>query len=250
MSTPTVTPTARPPRVPLTTSVSRKEQLTPHLIRLVLAGGDLVRFAPSEFADSYVKLVFEGPDGRRLRTYTVRGWDGGRHELTLDIVTHGAEGLAGPWAQAVQPGDPVQLLGPGGGYAPDSAASTHLLIGDESALPAIAVVLEALPEHAAAEVYLEIEDPADEQSLSRPVHWVHRDGAAVGERLLAAVRAAGTPVAGTHAFVHGEAGFVKELRAWLRDTGLPREQVSISGYWRLGADDEAWRAVKRDFDRD
>ena len=67
---------------------------------------------------------------------------------------------------------------------------------------------------------------------------------------MAAVRSGGAPAAGTHAFVHGEAGFVKQLRAWLREGGVPREQVSISGYWRLGADDEAWRAVKRDFDRD
>jgi hypothetical protein len=54
-----------------------------------------------------------------------------------------------------------------------------------------------------------------------------------------------------HAFVHGEAGFVKELRKLLRiERGLPREQLSISGYWRYGADDEAWRAAKRQWNRE
>lgn len=246
------TSTSRPVRVPLSTRVVGKTEVTPHLIRLVLGGGDLARFEPSTATDSYVKLVFEGAtsEDRKLRTYTVRSWNAERRELTLDIVTHGAEGLAGPWVLAARPGDPVALLGPGGGYMPDGSAARHLLIGDESALPAIAVALERLRVDAQVTAIVEVDGPADEQSLALPVRWVHRATAPVGERLLAVARAEAAPDPRTHAFVHGEAGFVRELRGWLRDSGVPREQVSVSGYWRAGADDEVWRAVKREFDRD
>ena len=74
----------------------------------------------------------------RRRTYTVRRWDEAAGELTLDFVSHGDEGLAGPWAAAAVPGDQIALQGPGGEYAPDPAADWHLFAGDASALPAIA----------------------------------------------------------------------------------------------------------------
>ena len=79
------------------------------------------------------------------RTYTVRSWAPAARELTLDFVVHGDEGLAGPWAQQAQPGQQVRFLGPGGAYSPSQDADWHLLAGDESALPAIAAALEAMP---------------------------------------------------------------------------------------------------------
>ncbi|MER7499418.1 siderophore-interacting protein [Nonomuraea pusilla] len=250
--------------------VLRTERVSRHMVRVVIGGDGLRDFACEGFTDHYVKLVFpcEGVDypepfsvsevrramprelWPRLRTYTVRAWDPDACELTLDFVHHGDKGLAGPWAARAVPGDAVLLLGPGGGYAPDPGADWHLLVGDESALPAIAASVEALPEAALAHVLVEVDGPEDEQKLDTRarahVTWVYRDGGRVGEALVRAVRELDFPAGDVHAFVHGEAGFVKELRRHLRlERGLPLERLSISGYWRAGVDDETWRAVKK-----
>ena len=257
----------RRPRTPRLATVLRTSRPTPHLVRVVLGGDGLAGFAPT-FADAYVKLVLP-PAGAPytapfdmdavqaehprewwpcLRTYTVRGWDPVAGELVLDVVVHGDEGLAGPWARAARPGDVVQLLGPGGAYAPSGDVDWHLLAGDETALPAIAASLERLPAGAVARVFVEVADAAEEQPLpSAPgveLTWVHRAGLP-GEALVAAVRGAALPAGSLHAFVHGEAGFVRELRRFLRvERSVPRGQLSASGYWRLGRTDEGWRAEK------
>ncbi|MFY1582944.1 siderophore-interacting protein [Micromonospora sp. WMMD734] len=254
--------------------VVRTGRPTPHLVRLVLGGEELAGLPVGEFTDHYVKLVFP-PDGvelprpldltavkrelpreqwPRLRAYTVRAWDAAAGELTIDVVHHGDEGLAGPWAARLRPGDEVLFVGPGGAYAPDPTADWHLLVGDESALPAIGAALERLPEGAPAVVLVEIADPADEQVLPSPgavaLTWLHRAGRPVGEALVAAVRELEFPPGRVHAFVHGEATFVKELRRLLRvERSVPREALSISGYWRQGMDDEGWRSTKPDWNR-
>jgi NADPH-dependent ferric siderophore reductase len=250
--------------------VLRTERLTPHMVRVVFGGEGLARFATEGLTDHYVKLVFpfEGVDlptpftmagcresmprehWPRLRTYTVRVWDPAARELTIDFVVHGDEGLAGPWAEAARPGDELYLLGPGGGYAPSPDADWHLLAGDESALPAIAASLEALPSGATARVFIEVEGPEEEQKLDVPVVYVHRQGGPRGDRLVEAVRGLDFPSGRVHAFVHGEAACVKELRRFLRvEKEIPLDQLSISGYWRLGVDDEGWRSVKKDWNR-
>jgi NADPH-dependent ferric siderophore reductase len=262
----------RRPRVPLSATVRRTEWLNPSLVRVVIAGGDLTRFAPGAFTDSYVKVLFLNPEGDyarpldleavrataprehwpRLRTYTVRAWDATATELTLDFVVHGDEGIAGPWARDAAPGDEVLLLGPGGAYEPDPAADWHLLVGDESALPAIAASAERLPDTAVAHIFVEVDGPEHEIPLKLPtgaeLTWVHRGSGPVGARLVEAVTAFDFPKGDVHAFVHGEAAFVKQLRALLfTERAVPRDRVSISGYWRKGVDDEGWRAIKADF---
>ncbi|MEV1175567.1 siderophore-interacting protein [Nonomuraea sp. NPDC049784] len=254
--------------------VLRTERISRNMVRVVVGGDGLADFATSGLTDHYVKLVFpyEGvkyPEPfsvktcretmprehwPRLRTYTVRAWDPDSRELTLDFVVHGDEGLAGPWADRAVPGDVLLMLGPGGGYAPDPAADWHLLVGDESALPAIAASLEELAEGTPAHVLVEVDAPEDEQKLETAadarVTWVYRGDRPVGERLVEAVRALEFPEGEVCAFVHGEAGFVKELRRHLRlDRGIGMDRLSISGYWRTGADDEGWRAIKRDWNQ-
>ncbi|MFI8767162.1 siderophore-interacting protein [Streptomyces sp. NPDC053792] len=252
--------------------VVHTERITPHMVRVVLGGPGLEGFEADTYTDHYVKLLF-APEGvtypepfdmERIRaefprdqwpttrTYTVRAWDPVHHELTIDFVVHGDEGLAGPWAARAQAGETVRFLGPGGGYTPDPAADWHLLVGDESALPAIAVALEQLTEGARAHVLIEVADAAEEQKLATgtgiDVTWLHRGDRPAGEALVEAVTALDFPAGDVHAFVHGEAGFVKELRRHLRhDRGVARERLSISGYWRLGKSDEAWRAIKREW---
>lgn len=252
--------------------VVRVERITPHMVRVVLGGEGLAGFAIDEYTDHYIKLLF-APEGvtypepfdiERIReefpreqwptnrTYTVRSWDPAQRELTVDFVVHGDEGLAGPWAARARVGETVRFLGPGGGYAPAPAADWHLLVGDESALPAIAASVEAMPAGTRVHAFVEVEGPGDEQKVATPdgieINWLHRGARPVGEALVAAVTALEFPPGDVCAFVHGEAAFVRELRRHLRlDRQIPREQLSISGYWRLGQNDEAWRAAKREW---
>jgi NADPH-dependent ferric siderophore reductase len=262
-------------RAPIATTVLRTEQLSPSMVRVVLGGPELSGFSTNEYSDAYVKLVFLRPgvdyprpldltlireqflshDWPQQRTYTIRHWDPVAHELTIDFVVHGDEGLAGPWARSAAPGDELFILGPGGGYAPDPQADWHLLVGDESALPAIAATLERLPADAVGHVLLEVDGAEQEQPLTAPdgvqVRWVHHGPGPLGEALVAAVAELGFPSGEVQAFVHGEAGMVKELRRLLKvERGIPMARLSISGYWRLGADDESWRAIKADWNRE
>ena len=252
--------------------VVRFERITPHMVRLVLGGEGPAGLGVSDITDRYVKLLFAAggvtyPEpfdmdrireefprerGPSTRTYTVRDLDPAAGEMTIDFVVHGDEGLAGPWAARARPGERMLFLGPGGSYAPDPAADWHLFVGDESALPAIAASVERSPVDATARVLIEVEGPDEEQKIDAPpgadIVWLHRGDRPVGEALVAAVRELDFPAGDVHAFVHGEAGFVKELRRHLRhDRQIPRERLSVSGYWRLGQSDEAWRAVKREW---
>lgn len=264
-------------RVVHSARVVRTERITPHMIRVVLdAGGISETFAPGEYTDHYVKLVFPPAGGevprpldmaavRRdlpreqwpvTRTYTIRAWDPTTSELVIDFVYHGDEGLAGPWAANAQPGDELLFMGPGGAYAPEAGAGWHLLAGDEAALPAIAAALERLPAGATVRAFIEVEGPAEEQRLADDglaagsVRWLHRGDGRVGEALVDAVRALEFPEGSVHAFVHGEANFVKALRRHLRvERGIPVDRLSISGYWRLGADEDGWQSGKRDWNR-
>jgi NADPH-dependent ferric siderophore reductase len=251
-----------------TGQVIRTERLTPHVQRVVFGGDGLAAFDAGTFTDHYVKLVFpaegvsypepfdlgrireEFPRGQWpvTRTYTVRAWDPELRELTLDFVIHGDEGLAGPWALAARPGDTLRFRGPGGAYAPDPEADWHLVAGDESALPAIAAALEALPDRAEIRAFVEVAGPEEEQKIDSDAEivWLHRGNRPVGEALVEAVRALEFPEGRVHAFVHGEAGFVKELRRLLRvERQIPREDLSISGYWRLGHDEDGWQSSKK-----
>ncbi|MGY1608644.1 siderophore-interacting protein [Geodermatophilus sp. SYSU D00700] len=257
-------------RTPRTGTVVRTTRPTPHVVRVVLGGDGLAGFAP-QHTDSYVKLLFP-PAGapyaapfdldevqERLprahwpstRTYTVRSWDAAAGELTIDFVVHGDEGVAGPWALAARPGDTLQMFGPGGAYTPAADAGWHLLAGDETALPAIAAALGALPADARAEVFVEVAGPEEEQPLPGGpgvrVTWVRR-GPAPGVALVAAVVGADLPGGDVHVFVHGEAGAVRELRRFVRSgLGVPRERMSVSGYWRLGSTEDRWQAEKREW---
>jgi len=243
------------------------------MIRVVLGGDGLAGFPAGEFADHYVKLLFPPPaapygvpfDVEQVRaehppelwpvtrTYTVRDWDPASGELTIDFVYHGDEGLAGPWAASAAPGDRIQFFGPGGGYTPSPAADWHLLVGDESALPAIGVALTRLPAGVPARVFIEVEGPEEQQSdlvLGEQVTvvWVHRGDGVPGEALLAAVTAVDLPAGTGHVFVHGEAVMVRELRRHLRAArGLDPQFTSISGYWRRGDTEDGWQAGKREW---
>jgi NADPH-dependent ferric siderophore reductase len=264
----------RPVRAATIGEVTRVEQLTPHMVRIVVGGPGLAGLDAGAYTDHYVKILFPRPgvaypepfdlaviretlpreQQPLVRTYTVRRWRPEVPELWLDFVVHGDEGIAGPWAASAKPGDPVRFLGPGGGYLPSPQAGWHLLAGDESALPAIAAALEAMAPGATVKAFVEVADADEEQKLQTPadaeITWLHRDGRPVGEALVQAVRALSFPPGQVHAFVHGEATFVKDLRALLRvEHGLPMSQLSISGYWRRGLNEDGWQSSKREWNQ-
>ncbi|HEY0001048.1 MAG TPA: siderophore-interacting protein [Actinoplanes sp.] len=252
--------------------VTRVEWLTPHMVRVVIGGDGLRRIEAGSYTDHYVKILFAAPGVTYpepfdlgvireslpreawpvTRTYTVRKWLADVPEMWVDFVVHGDEGLAGPWAAAAKPGDPVRFMGPGGGYTPSADADWHLLVGDESALPAIGAALDEMPAGAVVKAYLEVAGPDEEQKLDTradaEITWLHRGDRPGGEALVAAVRGLTFPAGRLHAFVHGEANFVKDLRGYLRrELGVPAEQLSISGYWRRGMNEDGWQTTKREW---
>ncbi len=244
----------RPVRSPRSTRVIETEPLTPSMIRVVLGGEGLEGFDAGAFSDHYVKLKITPPgeSETRTRTYTVRDWDAERRRLTIDFVHHGDIGVAGPWAAGARPGDELLLVGPGGAYTPDPGADWHLMVGDEAVIPAIAASLARVPAGVPVHVLLEVEGPEEEQPLATPgdlhLTWLHRNGDE--DALPAAVAALDFPAGAVHAFVHGEASAVRAIRRHLLvDRGVPREALSISGYWKRDRTEEGWREDKADWNR-
>jgi NADPH-dependent ferric siderophore reductase len=159
--------------------------LTPGLVRLSLGEGDLDGFTMPEATDAYLNVAIppvDAPydavfDPARVRAdfpqhtwparrrYTVRSWDPVSRTLTVDFVVHGHHGVAGQWAATAEPGDVLVFEGPNGGYRPDAAADWHLLVGDESALPAVAASLATIPTGALAVVRLVCDGPDHEVEL-------------------------------------------------------------------------------------
>lgn len=260
------------------------QQLAPHMVRVLLEGSDFGTFVPSSFTDSYVKLVFVPgdvdvaglphpltldsfaglPPQKRpsVRTITVRKVDAAARQIALDIVVHGEHGVAGAWAATAQPGQVIYLMGPGGAYTPDPAADWHLLAGDESALPAIATALEALPPNAIGKAFIEVAGPEDQIPLTAPesvqVNWVYRGGRAdmvsddrAGDfaPLVEAVTTTLWLPGQVHVFIHGEAQSVMHnLRPYIRkERGVDKKWASsISGYWRRGRTEETFREWKKE----
>lgn len=233
-------------------TVSHTERLTEHMVRVHLGGPGFETFEPGEFTDSYVKLIFDQPDGEVVRTYTVRAVDPAARTIAVDFVIHGDEGVAGPWAAAARPGDAINLFGPGGGYAPNASADWHLFAGDISALPAISAACAALPDSAVGRVFVEVAGPGDELDFARPegvrLTWVQNTGSAPGKALAEAVRAEPWLDGVAQVFIHGEAEAVMhDLRPYIRkERGVTAEWASISGYWRRGRTEEGFRQWKRD----
>lgn len=244
-----------------TLTVLRTEELTPHMQRVYLGDPGFADFEPSEFTDSYVKLAFGSEDDEIKRTYTVRSVDTAKREIAIDFVVHGDEGVAGPWAATVQPGEQIGLYGPGGAYSPRSDADWHLFAGDESAIPAISAAVEALPEDAIAKVFIEVADRKDEIYMETlavvDVTWIHRGAPSneIGEDksgdnapLIEAVRNTEWLPGQAQVFIHGEAQAVMHgLRGYIRkERGVTAEWASISGYWRRGRTEENFRVWKRE----
>ncbi|MDQ0635346.1 NADPH-dependent ferric siderophore reductase [Arthrobacter pascens] len=273
MSTvPAATSATKKSRPQIDLTVLRREELSPHMVRIVAGGEGFDGYVNNSFVDRYVKIVFPQPGveyARPLdlwtiretmpreqwpftRTYTVRWVDLEARELAIDFVIHGDEGLAGPWAASAQPGDPLTFTGPGGAYNPAPDADWYLFAGDEAALPAIAASLESLPPEARGLAFLEVDSDADIQAISAPagvdITWLRRNGAPAGTSglLVEAVAGAEWPAGKVDVFAHGERGYMKGLRdVFFVQRGLERKQVSLSGYWATGRVEDDFQAEKK-----
>ncbi|RWZ58292.1 siderophore-interacting protein [Labedella populi] len=257
----------RPARPQITLEVVRREQLTPHLVRIVLGGDQFEAFAPNDSTDAYVKIFFAKPeldleppydvaalretlapeDLPVTRTYTVRAIDTIARILTIDFVVHGSDGLAGPWADGARPGDRLTFAGPGGGYRPDPESDWHLFAVDQSALPAAAAALDELPREARGLVFVQVPDVSEEIELPAPsgvvVRWVHGVEPAL---LVDAVTAVPWLDGRPQIFAHGEREAMKGLRNLFRERGVQRSELSLSGYWAQGRTEDRFQAEKRE----
>jgi NADPH-dependent ferric siderophore reductase len=301
---------SRPGYRPFRASVVAVRELSPHFTRVTFTGPDLATFGTLGL-DQRINLIFplpgvgmsdcgwddertlaEGtwytawralPNDRRnpLRVYTVRGIRPQSRELDVDFVVHG-DGPAARWLAAATPGDELIVIGPdalsvdsdgGIDWHPGDAHSL-LLVGDATAVPAIAAILESLPAERVAHAIIEVPDADDALDFARSanttVRWIARDGAEPGARLLPAVRdwVAERPDivdttlatsaqsvtepgengddliwdvpqaptgAALYAWIAGEAGAITGIRRYLvRDVGIDRGQIAFMGYWRLG----------------
>jgi NADPH-dependent ferric siderophore reductase len=261
----------RTPRAQIVLTVVRTEWLTPRMVRVVAGGDGFADLDGNDYTDKYTKVLFVKPelgleppydlpalrerlapeDWPVVRTYTIRSIDDAAREITIDFVVHGTEGVAGPWAAAARAGDTLVLGGAGGAYAPSADTGWHVLAGDESALPAIASALAAMPADARGIAHLEVEDALDELPLVAPegviLHWLHRGPARDAGSLAAAVDSAEWPDDATvQVFAHGERESMKAIRAVLARRGIPRDRFSLSGYWAYGRTEDRFQAEKRE----
>lgn len=247
--------------------VNSVAQLTPRMTRVTLGGEELADFPRPSRPTQHLRLLFP-PEGHEKpvlpaqtesgivfpedapiptgRSVTLRHFDPHALELDVDIVLHGDTPLTS-WARSVEEGDYAGIAGPGGGYEPPADADVHLLAGDETALPAIATILEELPENARARVFVEVSDRREEQPLASAAEvettWLHRGAADPGSSILlpVAVRRFQWPAGKVRAWVGGEVGVVRQLRRYLRnERGLDRKSCYAAGYWLSGNSNEQY----------
>ncbi|UTT47726.1 siderophore-interacting protein [Rhodococcus gordoniae] len=253
------------------------ERISPTFVRITVGGEDVDSIAPMGF-DHWFRMFLpapgrqeptlpratddrwwpeyqELPEERRpvLRNYTIRrvrpagaGLFGTTSEIEIDFASHGDLGPASAWAERAKPGDEIGILDEGISTLPLDEARSWLLVGDESAVPAVAGILGSIlaaDPLAAVEVFVEVPHPDDLTAQDLPtgenvqVHPVIRtDAQAVPGSLVAdAVREAAPSPDSTHAFVAGESSLATGVRRHLvRECGWDRSAVTFIGYWKYG----------------
>ncbi|MFI0511908.1 siderophore-interacting protein [Streptomyces sp. WSLK1-5] len=261
--------------------VARTRRLGPSLVRVAFTGEDLKHFfsdghdqslslfipatgrtepgVPVELGDGWWQAWREQPDEVRavMRSYTLRGLRRDPDEIDIDFVLHEPAGPASAWAARARAGDRVQLLGPALAdnrairFRPPEDTDLVVLWGDETALPAVSAILEALPAGQRARVWLEVRDAGDIQDLvteaDAEIIWLVREetGAPCSPLALGTLRDARLPSAERpYVWIAGESGCVKELRRhFVRERGIDRRRVTFVGYWRQGLTEEQLRAA-------
>ncbi|MEX0162424.1 siderophore-interacting protein [Pseudomonas brassicacearum] len=238
--------------------VLRVQDLTPRMRRITVGGPELAGFV-SLGTDDHVKLLFpqnaeehaalenfnpsagkaQGPMPE-MRDYTPRRYDLHTLELDIDFVLHG-DGPASTWAAQAAPGQYLNIAGPRGSMIVPDIFDSYLLIGDETALPAIARRLEGLEPNRRALVVVEVENGAEQQVLQSPaqvqVIWVLREGRQ--DNLLRTVQQLEMPGGKLYAWVATESKVSRQIRkVLLEEKGLAQDFVKAVGYWKAEGSDE------------
>lgn len=207
---------------------------------LLPAGDDAPLVLPDPTAGPNIRAaVAEIPEELRpeLRWYTLRAHRPERAEIDIDCIVHGDEGPGTRFARRARPGTRLGIRECTALYVPAAAAGARLLIGDESAIPAIAAILETTRHAGPTRVFIEIPERSERQRFDAPtrVDWVDRGGLRPGIALERAVRDAALPPDIASAWVCGERDGVQRIRRHLvDDRGIGKQHIVFSGYWRLG----------------
>ncbi|MGJ8545258.1 MAG: siderophore-interacting protein [Sulfitobacter sp.] len=259
---PALKPAGRPK--PRLLTVARAGRLTPNMIRVVLSGPELAGFPegreggncklmlpePGESRADFDARLADGPPPVR-RTYTVRKYDAEAQELTIDFVAHGDHGPACRWANHAKPGDFLGFAGPSAPKLESFNADFYLIAADPSAIPVAAAALEAMPRDAKGVAIFEVTAAEDRQDIDAPAgiaqHWlVQPDPHQPSTAQETLIRALPWPQGRVQTCIAGESGVIKSLRAFLHnEKQLPRDDVYISGYWKIGLIEDQHQAEKR-----
>lgn len=239
-------------------AVVSNERITPAMARVTLTHPSFAEF-PSAAYDDHVKLFFApagtelvmpqpGPNGLDWpegaprpegRDYTPRSFDKAKAEVVIDFVMHG-DGPAASWAAAAKPGDTLGIGGPRGSFVVRDDLDYYVLIGDETALPAIGRRIEELPAGKPVLAVIEIADPAERQvfdaAADASVTWLPRSEGAPS--LLEAAKALTLPAGTGYVFIAGENSVSAAIRDhFVTERGHPTDYIKAAGYWRRGEAD-------------
>ncbi|MFK2879448.1 siderophore-interacting protein [Rhodanobacter hydrolyticus] len=242
-----------------TLAVARVERITPHMQRVTFGGAELRGFH-SAAPDDHVKLFFpnrhgelvppslgaqglEFPSGREpspMRDYTPRHHDAARGELVIDFVLHG-DGPAARWAEQAAPGQWIAAGGPRGSHVIANDFDHYVLVGDETALPAISRWLEEMPPGMHATALIEVPEIADRQTLFSQarvdIQWFGRD-AAEGGSLEQALHELPAIEGDRFWWIATESDRARTMRQSLEQRGIPKDWIKATGYWKAHADDD------------
>ena len=219
-------------------TVVAARQLTPRVRRISLIGEGLGAFAYRPGQDLTLNLP-TADGGLARRHYTIREFDPVERRIDLDIVLHG-DSPATRWARQAKLGDEVLAQGPRGRTVVAGQADWRLFTGDETALPAIAHMIERLPAGERAFAIVEVagleERQAIETAADLQIAWLYREGAPVApsRALIDALAAFELPPGLGQACVIGETATVRAQRQGLIARGVPKNQIAAEGYWRPG----------------
>jgi len=223
-------------------TVSRVERVAQSMVRVVLKGAELQGFTSLGF-DDHVKLFFPSvQEGGAMRDFTPRRFDPRAGELWIDFFLHDA-GPATNWAARAAVGESLEVGGPKGSAVISSEGiDSHVLIGDETALPAISRRLEELAAGVRALVVLEVDAdavwPALESQASLEVVWVVRQAhtGAPAHELIERLRTLTLPPGQCFVWVALESKSARAIRRYLREErGIEKDWIKAAAYWQRGA---------------
>ncbi len=235
-------------RDPVPVTVTFTKQLTPRARRITFTGMTVVE---SVKPASYLSLYFDEPRSdrppspgiprRAERSYTPRYLDPGCNSMTVDFVLHGS-GRAAEWACTAKAGDTIWASPTTGGYDIPDDVHHLVLAGDDTAIPAIGTIVEAIPDQTRTTIILEVVDEDDERELSDEVRtdpiWLHRgtDVETAGFQTLNLVKSIAVPP-DAHWWVAGEREAIANVRdVLIIDRGIAKDRISLNAYWRLRPD--------------